>query len=662
MRDLRYLEQVARVSLRIVPLVIAPVMVLTWLAVGSLRSEGLLLDATLRQRAEATAAQVQAGQRALFTAFEEDVTARLNVSDAAMATLTSPALRGAFRFHADGRLAWPFVLAEPSASPPPSAAWRRGWLEAQRTEATGSKADARARYLELAEREQEPIGRRIAARLAAARALAEQDPDTAEIELVLAAADAGDARDDEGYRLADVAHILQAALAERARRPIEAAALRRTVVERALAAAWTVGQPSDGLLARIALADLRGHMPADSHALATQRVLERLEDLHWAGLVQDELRLVASRGGPVGAFSYQPESLALWVVYQGTDGLWAFSFDGDALRTEISRRVVAVAADVDQDLSASLVSPGTRMPDALARRSLAPELPKFDVVVRATDPAELAARRSASRNLQRLAIVLAVLATGLGLGLTVRTIDRELEAARRIADFAANVSHELRSPITQIRLKAEALQLDLVEDDADRTEHHDAIVRESERLSRLVDNVLDFSSIERGVRRYHLRPDDLGEAVVKAADATRAAASNAGFQIVVDLPDDLPVVWLDREAMGQVLTNLLSNAVKYGGAGGTITVSVTADEDAVRVGVSDPGIGIAPDDQLAIFEHFYRVPSAEVRKQRGTGIGLTIVRYIVEAHGGTISVESAIGRGSTFTVSLPTQPPPDAGA
>ncbi|MCA9712546.1 MAG: HAMP domain-containing histidine kinase, partial [Myxococcales bacterium] len=295
----------------------------------------------------------------------------------------------------------------------------------------------------------------------------------------------------------------------------------------------------------------------------------------------------------------------------------------------------------------------------LARRSLAPLLPRTAVIVRPTDPPALAAQRARTATQRRLVILLAVLAAGLGIVAAVRTVNHELEGARQKADFAANVSHELRSPLTQIRLKAEALQLDLVFDDADRIAHYDAIVRESERLSRLIDNVLDFSSIERGVKRYTLRPDDLGEVVLKAVENTREAARASGLDFVVEMPDDLPVVWMDREAMGQVVTNLLSNAVKYGGDGDRVEVGVQALDDGVEVTVRDHGIGIAPEDQDRIFEHFYRVASADVRKRRGTGIGLTIVRYIVEAHGGSISVRSTLGEGSTFRLVLPLEPPPD---
>lgn len=225
------------------------------------------------------------------------------------------------------------------------------------------------------------------------------------------------------------------------------------------------------------------------------------------------------------------------------------------------------------------------------------------------------------------------------------------------ADFAANVSHELRSPITQIRLKAESLQLDLCYDDDDRREHYDAIVLESERLSRLVDNVLDFAAIERGAKRYSLRADDLLDVVRFQAEATEDTLRSRGLELSVDLPDDLPPVWLDREAIGQVIINLLSNAAKYGADGGWVGLRVWETEEGVELSVADRGIGISEEELPQVFDDFFRSTDPLVRRKKGTGIGLAIVRYIVEAHGATITVESEAGEGTTFTILFPTTPP-----
>jgi two-component system phosphate regulon sensor histidine kinase PhoR len=232
----------------------------------------------------------------------------------------------------------------------------------------------------------------------------------------------------------------------------------------------------------------------------------------------------------------------------------------------------------------------------------------------------------------------------------------ELDSARAKVDFAANVSHELRSPITQIRLKGESLQLGLTRDDADRREHYDAIVRESERLSRLVDNILDFAAIERGAKKYTFRPEDLGELIATAVEAMQNDTESRGIEISCSISEDIPAVWIDREAISQVLQNLLSNAVKYGREGGWIGVHADLVADGVAISVADRGLGIHAADQAQIWDRFFRSADPAVRRRRGTGIGLTIVRYIVEEHGGNISVQSAPGKGTRFTFTLPLEP------
>ncbi|MCB9680298.1 MAG: HAMP domain-containing histidine kinase [Alphaproteobacteria bacterium] len=660
-RDLRYITEVLRFSVLFASLVLVPVILLAMLALRSLQAEELLVDAGLRQRAESIAAQVEAGLQSRFDELQVEILSRIDTGDPNLSGLQATGLRAVFRFDAEGRMVAPFALAtEADRWQEPSAAFERAWNEGRRLEAEGDLAAATTAYGEASDLAVAPE-HEAEARFAAARAMIRAGDPKGVSELLYVTSEMPQARDRRGVRLADLSALIRADLASKAGDEDGAVRLLRGLVDRDLAAAWLVGFSGEAFATEQALERLDGHMDPDAFRLARSRLLDRSSKLYWATSLEDELRLVASRGRGDRRFDFHPEEKALWMTVRVNDALWALSFDYDAVQADLARRVVEVASGADPDLTARLVGAREDLGEGLVRRSLAPELPRVAVIVSAADPDALTSQRARTRWQRRFVIMLAVLSAALGMVAAVRTVNRELDAARQKADFAANVSHELRSPITQIRLKGESLQLDLVFDDADRQEHYDAIVREAERLSRLVDNVLDFSSIERGVKKYTLRPEDIGDVVRKAVEATESSATQAGLRMVVDVPDDLPVVWADREAISQVMTNLLSNAVKYGSGGETIDVVGRVGLEGLDVSIRDHGIGIDEPDQAKIFDHFYRVSSAEVRRRRGTGIGLTIVRYIVEAHGGSITVDSALGEGSTFTVTLPLDPPDGAG-
>lgn len=661
MRERAQISEVLRFSVMFAVLILLPVILLALLALRSIQAEEIVVDAGSEQRADAITLQVQDSLRSLLDEFEDEARARMSAGDQALHGMDSTGLIEAFRLDADGTLVSPFVWPGPGdVWPETTAAYEQERALATRLTRDGAAGDAQ-RAWERAARVASTPAHQAEARLGAARALAVANAPRADAALVLVASEFAPLRDRRGVRFADIAALLRADLADRTDRVEDAARLRRGVVDRALAADWVIGFPADAFVAERALEGLAGHMDEDARLLAVDRLHTRASELYEAAALSDELRVVSKRARTEGEFVYTPESKALWATVAWNDGALVFAFDYAALRAALQHHVVDVANRIDSNLTAELRPSHDRADDALARRSLAPDLPALDVLVRNADPTALSLQRSRSGTQRRLVIALAVLAVSLGVFAAVRTVGREVEAARAKADFAANVSHELRSPITQIRLKGESLQLDLVTDEADRQAHYDAIVRECERLSRLVDNVLDFSSIERGVKKYTLRAEDLGQIIVRSVESCRSAADAAHLTLMVDLPDALPVVWVDREAIGQVMTNLLSNAIKYGSEGGRVEVVCRVTLDGAEVSVTDHGIGITPDDQAKIFEHFYRVQSSEVRRRRGTGIGLTIVRYIVEAHGGTIAVQSAIGEGSTFTVTLPLQPPKGAG-
>jgi signal transduction histidine kinase len=240
-----------------------------------------------------------------------------------------------------------------------------------------------------------------------------------------------------------------------------------------------------------------------------------------------------------------------------------------------------------------------------------------------------------------------------GLVVTYRLVRRETEMARLKSDFVANVSHDLKTPLSVIRMFGETLELGRVRDEATRGEYYRVITRESERLSRLIDNVLDFSRIEGGRRRYERTPTAIEPLVRDVLEAFAHPFSQRGFKVEVDVAPGLPEVELDADAVSQALANLVDNAIKYSPDGTSLRVEAAARDGALTLAVVDEGIGIPREEQRRIFEKFYRVGRSETQGRRGSGVGLALVRHVAEAHGGRVTVESRPGAGSRFTLWLP---------
>jgi len=248
-------------------------------------------------------------------------------------------------------------------------------------------------------------------------------------------------------------------------------------------------------------------------------------------------------------------------------------------------------------------------------------------------------------------IVLAIIALIAGIFLTVRNVSRELEIARMKSDFVSNVSHELKTPLSLIRLFGETLEMERVTSDEKRREYYQIITKESERLTHLINNVLSFSRIEAGKKRYEFEHADIAEVVKRTVDAYRFHIERAGFQLEVDIAEELPEIRVDSDAISQALLNLLSNAVKYSDEQKHITVRAVMRGDEIVVEIEDKGVGIKKEEQKRIFDKFYR--GNTVRQSGGSGLGLTLVKHIIEAHNGRVEVESEEGKGSKFSLIIP---------
>jgi len=250
-----------------------------------------------------------------------------------------------------------------------------------------------------------------------------------------------------------------------------------------------------------------------------------------------------------------------------------------------------------------------------------------------------------------LAVVVAMM--GLGALLLVRDMSRELETTRHKSEFVHNISHELKTPLTLIRLYGETLkdQTDLPE--KERKKAYEIITRESERLSYMINNVLDFSRIELGKKEFNFKPGRLGDLIRETLELYLPHLEKKGFTVHTEIDDTIPPMDFDREAIASILINLLSNSMKFSPDSKDVSVRLFRKDNVSVLQVEDKGIGISPKDTEKIFQRFYRVPGSVGSGSTGSGLGLPIVKHIAEAHGGRVEVNSEEGKGSLFSVMLP---------
>ena len=247
-----------------------------------------------------------------------------------------------------------------------------------------------------------------------------------------------------------------------------------------------------------------------------------------------------------------------------------------------------------------------------------------------------------------------------GIFLTYRNVSKEMALARLKSDFVSNVSHELRTPLSLIRLYAETLELGRLSSPEKHQEYYCIIRKESERLTALINNILDFSRIEAGRKEYDFRETDMRELVFNTLESYRYQIEQHGFTLEEKIAE-VPPLRVDREAMARSLVNLVNNALKYSQDRKYIGVKLYRENGSVKLEVIDHGIGIPSNEQNKIFEKFYRVGDPLVHNTKGSGLGLSLVQHIARAHGGDVIVDSAPGAGSKFTITLPLHPTGNSG-
>jgi signal transduction histidine kinase len=286
---------------------------------------------------------------------------------------------------------------------------------------------------------------------------------------------------------------------------------------------------------------------------------------------------------------------------------------------------------------------------ALAARQAAP--PWRLIVKHPSGSLEAAVAQVRRRNLLVSSGILGIL--GISVGFLMLTTRRAQGLARQQMEFVAAVSHELRTPLAVIRSAADNLAEGVVHGD-DQVRKYGALVRgEGRRLSEMVEQILELAGIHSGQRGFALAPVAVPSLLREVVGASATLIEDANLRVDYDLPDGLPPVLGDEQALRRLVQNLLGNAIKYGESGGWIGIRARSSGREVTISVEDRGMGIEPEEQERIFEPFYRAPGAIAAQIQGAGLGLSLVQRIVEAHGGRITVRSAPGSGSEFTVHLP---------
>lgn len=402
-----------------------------------------------------------------------------------------------------------------------------------------------------------------------------------------------------------------------------------------------------GLVDRIAAKDSSGQRISASRP----RIDDEIALIERTIALQHELpRIGLAYGG--GLSSAAPVA---WVPF--ASGAWLVTVadspgaDGEA--------VVAVDAQtVLRAMSNSAASPSS-LPSTLAFRlgdegePLGPDFPYFMLARGDTPSATLGTALNRQRRFYLAILTLVLGITVVGGYLLWRDVRREARLSDLRAHFVSSVSHELKTPLTAIRMFAERLRAKEHPTRAMLAEYLDTIVGESERLTRLLNNVLDLSRIEQDQKNYRREPTALAIVAKRAAAAMEYPLAQEGFTLNVQLENGVPPIAVDADAIEQAILNLLTNAMKYSGDSRVIDLRVRPENGHAVIDVADRGVGIPSSEHTRLTERFYRVRSAANDRISGTGLGLTLVDHVVRAHGGFLHVQSVVGEGSTFSIHLP---------
>lgn len=342
--------------------------------------------------------------------------------------------------------------------------------------------------------------------------------------------------------------------------------------------------------------------------------------------------------------------------------LLAAVLDTDALKEEI-RILFRKALASEPDINMAVVGPAGEMIVSAGdfsdssrhtlQSSLGPVFPLWRIRLAYRKGGLLFEVAMGKRRTRLSYITMLVAIILLGIYITYSSVKKDSELARLKSDFVSRVSHELRTPLATIRAMGEMLEMGAVSSREKEREYFSAIASESERLTRLINNVLDFSRIGAGQRTYVFKKSDVKKTVSDTVRAFGEYMKSEGFEVIYKEVGEIPTASIDQDAVSQALINLMDNAMKFSRDEREIWVKIEHTEPEIAISVRDKGIGILPADLERIFHSFYRPEESREHAGRGAGIGLAIVKHIAEAHRGRVEVESTHGEGSMFRIVLP---------
>ena len=326
---------------------------------------------------------------------------------------------------------------------------------------------------------------------------------------------------------------------------------------------------------------------------------------------------------------------------------------------DLTDACMALLDDTGRPIMISKPGFQTNWKKPIAAAEIGEALPHWEVAIYLLDPKKLSRAAQTTRQTVGSLVVLLLLAISMGGWLLVSGVRFQLALARKKTDFVSNVSHELKTPLTSIRMFSELLAEGRVTDPDKQRSYLNIISAEAGRLTRLINNVLDFSRLERGEKKYQFQPTDLVAVVRETIETHRPHLESGQFKIEFVLPDQPVNINGDRDALAQVLVNLLSNAEKYSGTSREIRVEMDARTNPIRhveVRILDRGTGVPAGSEEKIFDQFYRAHDSLSSGIQGSGLGLTLARQIARAHGGDVIYRRRDGGGSCFSLRLPCSP------